>query len=205
MRSQVQIKFMKYLVLTMVLTLASRISANEFSDTVKPFVATYCTGCHGSKVQKGDRRFDTLSMSVADMAQKETAIMWQDMLDKLNLGEMTPKRKRQPSEKEVRAVVGQITQALQHAYEQSKTSESPLRRLNKFEYRNTIRDLLHLNTDSFDPTVSFPADGQEEGFDNNAKTLILSGHLLKNYLNAASEALDKAEHFGPDRNRFLFV
>ena len=66
------------------------------------------------------------------------------------------------------------------------------RRLNRYEYRNTIRDLLGVNTDSFDPTTSFPADDRVDGFDNIGESLVLSDYLLQCYLEAASRSIDKA-------------
>ena len=180
--------------------------ASDLTKTAKPFLETYCVGCHGSRLQKGDRRFDTLSMVVEDMKQSDTAILWQDILDKINLGEMPPKRRPQPSEKEVRKFVALVTQELMHVQEKIKVAKAPLRRLNRFEYRNTVRDLFKMNVDSFDPTESFPADGQVEGFDNNSEALVLSAHLMQNYLSAASGVLDKAIHFDsrPEQISILF-
>ena len=66
-----------------------------------------------------------------------------------------------------------------------------LRRLNAREYRNTVRDLLHLNMTMFDPASGFPRDQVTEHLDNVGETLVTSGHLLQRYLAAAERVVDK--------------
>ena len=66
-----------------------------------------------------------------------------------------------------------------------------LRRLNAREYRNTLRDLLHLNMTMFDPTAGFPRDQTTGHADNVGETLVTSGHLLQRYLAAARQVTDK--------------
>ena len=72
-----------------------------------------------------------------------------------------------------------------------------LRRLNAREYRNTLRDLLHLNMTMFDPTAGFPRDQTTDHVDNVGETLVTSGHLLQRYLAAARQVTDKV--FAPAR------
>ena len=64
-----------------------------------------------------------------------------------------------------------------------------IRRLNRAEYNNTIRDLLAIN---FKPGDSFPEDSGGHGFDNNADVLTLAPVLMEKYLAAAEQVLDKA-------------
>src|SRR6185295_14466071 len=70
-------------------------------------------------------------------------------------------------------------------------TETVLRRLNAREYRNTVRDLLHLNMDMFDPTQGFPRDQTTEHLDNVGESLVTSGHLLQRYLSAADRVVGK--------------
>ncbi len=77
-------------------------------------------------------------------------------------------------------------------YELPLLLEPLLRRLNAREYRNTLRDLLHLDVQIFDPTTDFPKDQTVENLDNVGETLVTSGHLLEQYLEAAEQAIDKA-------------
>ena len=159
------------------------------------FLNEYCYDCHGEKKQKADRRFDFLTGSVEDFKQQE---LWQEILDQLNLGEMPPEDERQPSVREKLAVVELITQGLADSREKfaGKGSHTVLRRLNKFEYTNTISDLLGLNTESWNPAADFPADVVVDGFDNDGAELVTSGLLLEKYFPSAEEAIVRATSFG---------
>jgi hypothetical protein len=75
------------------------------------------------------------------------------------------------------------------------SNHTVLRRLNKFEYTNTISDLLGLNTDSWNPATDFPADVLVDGFDNDGAELVTSGLLLEKYFPAAESAIVRATHF----------
>ena len=154
------------------------------------FLKQHCIQCHGEENQKGDRRFDSLG---TDFNSDDTAYDWQEILDMLNLGEMPPEEETPPSLKDLRAMVSWITGELELAYELHASNKAPLlRRLNRYEYRYTIRDLFGLNIESFDPTDSFPADEKFEGFANVGEELILSDYLLEQYLEAASQTIEKA-------------
>ena len=81
-----------------------------------------------------------------------------------------------------------------------------LRRLNRTEYRNTLRDLLHVDVSLFDPTEEFPVDEERHGFDNIGEALVTSDSLLQQYLKAAGRALDQATADGkrPKQEKRLF-
>ena len=77
-----------------------------------------------------------------------------------------------------------------------KGSHTVLRRFNKFEYSNTISDLLGLNTESWNPAADFPADVIVDGFDNDGAELVTSGLLLEKYFPAAEDRrLSATTHF----------
>ncbi len=157
------------------------------------FLQTHCISCHGDEKQKGDRRFDTLSLNFDDV---DEAWSWEEILDMLNLGDMPPEDEPQPATSERLAMVDWITSELERVHAARAGQDTTrLRRLNAFEYRNTVRDLLQINVDSFDPTASFPPDEELDGFQNLGKSLVLSDHLLEKYLEAASLSLDKAINF----------
>ena len=160
----------------------------------KEFVNQYCTQCHGDEKQKADRRFDMLSLSIEDFREQE---MWQEIVDQLNLGEMPPEHETQPSEAERLAVIEMITNGIAEAREKFSgiSNHTVLRRLNKFEYTNTISDLFGLNTDSWNPATDFPADVLVYGFDNDGAELVTSGLLLEKYFPAAESAIVRATHF----------
>src|SRR5690606_17835292 len=68
-----------------------------------------------------------------------------------------------------------------------------IRRLNREEYNNTIRDLVGVD---FDPAEGFPADDTGYGFDNIGDVLSLSPIMLEKYMNAAQRILDEAVVIG---------
>lgn len=164
---------------------------DAFETHVKPFLMKYCIKCHGVKQQKGERRFDQL---VATIDNDDALVDQQDILDLLNLGEMPPAKAPQPTNTERRQVVAWLTGNIERYYRENSTTSgrSVLRRLNAREYRNTVRDLLHLDMTMFDPTVTFPNDQTVEHLDNVGQSLVTSGYLLQRYLAAAELVVNKA-------------
>jgi len=194
--------------------------ADPSLNTLAPFLKKHCIECHGPDKQKGDYRFDLLKNDLSDL---HTLEIWQGILDQLNLGEMPPKKKEQPSTEENAKVINTLTPALQKAYAAHKSTggQAVIRRLNKFELRNTLRDLFHLNHPDFEPTVvsglydfngngitaqktieptrSFQDDEEAEGFDNIGQQLVMSDFLLKMLISAAEESIEMATHNEPDK------
>ena len=166
------------------------LNADETEVNPLSYVREHCIRCHGPEEQNADRRFDSLSDELSD---HQTAEQWQEILDIVNLGEMPPEDEPQPATQETKRFVATVTRQLELAREAlAAGGQERFRRLNRYEYRNTIRDLLGVNMSSFDPTTSFPADDRVDGFDNIGESLVLSDYLLQCYLDAASRSVDKA-------------
>ena len=157
---------------------------------VHTFLKTYCNDCHGAEKQKGDRRFDTLALPAAKL---DTLIDLKDILDQIHLGEMPPKKAKQPSPEEQKAFLEQATLALTQGRESlaSTGGSTVLRRLNRREYIHTIGDLFSLNMAAFDPTTKFPRDQTAENMENLGDVLQTSGYLLDQYLDAADAVVEK--------------
>jgi len=192
--------------LAAVTLLPATTNADPYRDTVAPFLEKYCTQCHGPEKQKADRRYDTLQN---DFQDEDSLLLWQDIADLLNLGDMPPEEETQPSSDERQAVIDWITGELTIAYEHHKSTDRQtiLRRLNRFEYDRTIRDLLKLEPVLIDPTESFPPDETEENFNNIGSALITSDFLLQGYLDAAEAYIEKATQHGtkPDVQSYHFT
>jgi len=187
-------------------------------DAVRPFLKMHCQECHGPETQENDKRFDTLG---DDLMMVETLEIWQEIVDVLNRDEMPPKELEQPDSKKVAEVIRLLTVELQEAYarHRSTSSQTVARRLNRFELRNTVRDLLRLNdpelrignvarlvdnngngsveNTSTDPFRSFPPDEEDHGFDNIGNRLVMSDFFLKLMFDAAEESLALATEIGP--------
>jgi hypothetical protein len=163
----------------------------EDTTRLKPdaFLSRYCLDCHDGDVQKGDRRLDDLPLKVgADIAIAER---WQEVLHQLQLGEMPPAKKKQPTDEERRALLAWIQEQLIHAQTsaQDRGGQVVHRRLSRAEYLHTMQDLFGFDGD-FDPTTSFPGDEELEGFRNIGSALRTSRHHLEQYLKAADAVLD---------------
>ncbi len=65
----------------------------EFSKRVQPFLKQHCTKCHGEQKQEGDLRVDALP---AEFGNSEIAARWSAIMDRLNAGEMPPKKEPRP-------------------------------------------------------------------------------------------------------------
>jgi cytochrome c553 len=167
-------------------------AALESDETdLKQFFADHCVKCHGSKKQESDRRLDRL---VFDLSDETILGNWQDILDQLNLGDMPPPTEARPDPAKSKRVIAEITHRIEQAQSENRgqRTETALRRLNRREYLNTIRDLFGFDMAMFDPTIGFPDDAIEHGFDNQGEALVTSSYLLENYLKAAEQIIDKA-------------
>ena len=159
---------------------------DDFHAQVEPLLSTYCYECHDDEVQKGDlnlARFESPEMILAERRQ------WEDVLENVSMHVMPPLKKTQPSADE-REVMASWIDGLLYRFdaENPDPGRVTLRRLNRTEYNNTIRDLLHVD---FSPADDFPADDTGYGFDNNGDVLTLSAMLMEKYLAAAEQVLDK--------------
>ena len=159
------------------------------------FLEKYCIQCHGDQKQKADRRFDTLSSKIETL---DDLGRYQEVVDQLNLESMPPEGKPQPSPGERLAMIDSLTRRIENAHTELSASggHSVLRRLNAWEYRQTIGDLLGLNVDVWDPSEDFPEEVVVDGFDNNGAGLVTSGMLMEHYLRASEEAIRRATKFG---------
>lgn len=172
---------------------------------LRGFLQTYCIDCHGAEKQKGERRFDQLALP----AQRADDIVdLQDIIDQLNLGDMPPKKSKQPTVGETKAIITALTSAAAEARTrlQSTGAQTVLRRLNRREYINTVGDLLALDMRLFDPTSKFPRDQTAEHMDNLGDVLRTSGYLLSQYLDAADQVVERAlgTTAHPQEQRWVF-
>ena len=189
------------MVLAMIASTALAVDEPEatLTPSVSTYFKTYCYRCHGETTQKGDRRLDQLPFVIE--ADSDAASLLEEALDAINRGDMPPAKKGviQPPAADTSRVVASITGYLSHLSNVDTVSATMLRRLNRVEYVNTMRDLLGLRTEFFSFTSDFPADAIEDGFDNNGEALTLSDHQLQRYLEVAERALDAASFFDVER------
>ena len=172
------------LILSTVVSVSAAAEANEanFKSLVAPFLDTYCLDCHSNDDPKA--KFD-LSIYTSLKSIVRDHGHWKHVLQRLESGDMPPKKKRQPPlEKRQEVIDWIITLRRQEANRNAGDPGIVLaRRLSNAEYDYTIRDLTRVD---IRPTREFPVDpANEAGFDNSGESLTLSPALLKKYLGAA--------------------
>jgi len=143
--------------------------------------------------------FDTLKFPINN---DDTLIDFQDALDQINLGEMPPEDQPQPKAKEKRAVVKWPAATIKQyqASRESTGSETVLRRLNRREHFNTVRDLFHLDTSHFDPNADFPADQETHHLNNQGSELVMSSFLLQQQLKSAQQIIKNRYRWASDQH-----
>lgn len=181
-------------------------NAASIDLSVPRFVGKYCMACHDAETNKGDRSFEPF---LARPGSPDQTRALEEILEQLNLGEMPPKKKNveQPLDDERRKIVAEITRYLAQVLDSSRPESAVLRRLTRYEYNNTMRDLLGVDTAASDATRLFPADARTHGFANLGSAQALSDHQLSLYLKAAREYLDLALAFGrekPEVQKWVF-
>ena len=162
-------------------------------DVAETFFAKHCQKCHQGAEPKGDLELKGLSQDFTKKANREK---WLAVLEQLKEGTMPPNEKPRPPANEVKAMIDWIKNQVAKAEAARNASQGRvgLRRLNRNEYANTVRDLLGVDIDVKD---LLPPDSSTSGFDNSAEALHISSFLLQNYLDAADKVLDAAIASGP--------
>jgi len=159
----------------------------QFTQTVRPFVASYCTVCHSGPTPAAS--FDLQQYSTAESVVRDYP-RWALVLSKLTAKEMPPKGMDQPPDSGRQQIIDWIgavrkNEALKHAGDPGPV---PARRLSNAEYNYTIRDLTGAD---IRPAREFPVDpANQDGFDNSGESLTISPALMSKYLDAARQVAD---------------
>lgn len=161
--------------------------ADDFSAKVQPLIENYCYDCHADGTSKGNVAFDAFKNDQERLADHA---FWEKVLKNLRAELMPPSKKPQPTDEE-RAQVEQWIK--RNVFKLDPKNPDPgrvtLRRLNRVEYQNTIRDLMGVEFRAFE---EFPPDDTGYGFDNIGGVLTTSPLLLEKYMDAAEIIVAKA-------------
>jgi len=178
-----------FLALLVVFALSAGTHAAEpFSKAGVAFLEKNCTSCHGAEKHKADLTLHQYRDDVSLLKQRKK---WKQILEAVQKGDMPPDDKPQPSDAEKRAFI-ESAKAVFANYDKSAKPDPgrvTLRRLNRSEYNNTIRDLVGID---LQPAADFPIDDVGYGFDNNGDVLSLSPVLMDRYLDAAQAVAEQA-------------
>lgn len=164
-------------------------ATTEFPSNAKTFLEKRCFDCHDEQTKKGNLDLTSLS---TDFTDREAFARWVKVHDRLRDGDMPPKKKEQPTAPERETMLKTLSGVLAGADQQRQREQGrvPLRRLNRTEYENTIRDLFSMP--GLQVKEMLPEDGRLDGFDKASTALAISSVQLRKYLEAADYVLDSA-------------
>jgi mono/diheme cytochrome c family protein len=157
---------------------AAPTSAPPASHTHWQLVENHCFKCHNAEDWAGGVAFDTMSPdNVAEEAE-----VWETAIKKLKGGLMPPPGNKQPEPAAVASMISWLENTLDKAQATPYAGYVPLRRLNRREYANAVRDLLDLR---IDPATWLPQDPVKDDFDTNAESLQVTPAFMDQAVTAA--------------------
>lgn len=174
--------------------------ASRYASEIEPIMVDYCYDCHGDGTKKGDLALDDYGSISEMVADRER---WQKIRDHIDFRLMPPPEDFAPDEEQREKLVKWIDDAIFPVDPANPDpGEIALRRLNRTEYQNTIRDLLgaEINTAEI-----LPPDDSGYGFDNIGDVLTVSPVHMERYLDAARISLEKTLDFSPPRYRIQAI
>ncbi|MGV3486153.1 MAG: DUF1592 domain-containing protein [Planctomycetaceae bacterium] len=188
-----------WLCAAMLLSLAAATHADEasresaFRDQLMPLLRAYCYDCHGAEDGEGDVKLERYQSVLELSADRKE---WLRALKQVQLGSMPP-ADAPPMDAATRARMATLIDELANAVDcvrNPNPGKVTLRRLNRDEYRNTIRDLTGVD---YSPSRGFPGDDVGYGFDNIGDVLSLPPLLMEKYLDAAEVIAGQAIYTPP--------
>ncbi len=165
--------------------LASQDTYDSFVREVEPILDNYCYDCHGLGVSEGGVTLDEFTEDSIEDHE-----LWMRVVMNTRAHVMPPQEELLPTDEERQALIDWI-KAKPFSIDPAQIDPGPItvQRLNREEYKNTIRDLMGVD---FDVLNAFPADDSGEGFDNIGDVLTISPMLLEKYFDAANAIVEEA-------------
>ena len=157
--------------------------ADTPASAQRALVDRYCLGCHN--VKRKAQGLTPLALDELDLANPPAhAEQWEKVIVKLRAGLMPPAGVARPERAAIDGLAAWLERRIDAAaaIQPMPGRTEALHRLNRAEYQNAIRDLLHLDADV---ASLLPADDVSSGFDNIGGALTISPTLMDRYLAAA--------------------
>ncbi len=164
-------------------------SQAQFTTKIQPLLTKFCLDCHTGQDAEAGLDLEKFQTRSSILAQREH---WEKIVKRIQIQSMPPKdADALPTDKEREAILAWFDDALYgiDCSGEVNPGRVTIRRLNRNEYNNTIRDLLGID---FKPARNFPSDDVGYGFDNIGDVLSLPPLLMEKYLDAAEEISEKA-------------
>ena len=154
-----------------------------FHERVRPFLKSHCFDCHSGEEPEGSLALDTFqrTLDIATTGRKT----WKEVRNRLRAGTMPPPEEERPLPEEIEGTgqwIEDVLATVQYAGPSDPGHET-IRRLNRVEYRNTVRDLLG---------IDFQADFPIDDVGGTGATLTLPPLLMERYVAAASQLSEQA-------------
>jgi len=166
-----------------VLCAAAALAQGQRAPVETPGALTnqYCAGCHSDSVKSGG-----FSLTQIDLANPDkNAELAEKMIRKLRSGTMPPAGARRPEAAVLKSFAASLESRVDSAAAKQPHVDAPeLHRVNRTEYRNSVRDLLGLDVDV---SSLLPPDPKTGGFDNMSDALTVTPALLQGYVRAAEK------------------
>lgn len=153
------------------------------------FLNAHCVKCHNPERPKADLSLAGVNTDLAVLKDRK---VWQRVVEVIHAGEMPPpSAKKQPTLAEKEQFIKIVSGIFDKADRSSTVDPGrvTMRRLNRVEYRNTVRDLCFVD---FNASEDFPSDDIGHGFDNIGDVLTLPPVLMERYLAAAEAVMARA-------------
>ena len=153
---------------------------------IQPFLQKYCVECHDAETKKAGLDLTALK---SDLTDPTNFVTWVLAYDRVSNGEMPPKQKARPAFTELETFTRSLSSSLTAAEQLrvAREGRATQRRLNRYEYENALRDLLHAPW--LQVRESLPEDGESHRFNKIGDALDVSHVQMARYLGAADYAL----------------
>ncbi|MCM8538860.1 MAG: DUF1592 domain-containing protein, partial [Lentisphaeraceae bacterium] len=163
----------------------SEIVAHNEKD-LRKILEKHCYDCHDEDMKEGDLNLVDMPFKLDD---KKNYKQWVRVFERVEAGEMPPKKKK-PLPQDTKQDLKKFVAASLTSYDQElakNSGRSVLRRMNRYEYENTLRDLL--DAPYLQIRDILPEDGESHHFNKDGSALQVSHVQMSAYLNAANFAL----------------
>ncbi len=172
--------------------IAQPLAAEALPVQVNRFIEKHCTACHAGDEAEAGLDLSKLSTDLERLDDPATFALWVKVHDRVQAGEMPPNSVERPGAAEIKSMLQDLGKSLQkrQAARQLAEGRVPLRRLNRSEYENTMRDLFSLS--GLEVKELLPEDGRYDGFDKVGRALDVSAVQLRKYMEVADVVLDAA-------------
>lgn len=163
---------------------------------IEPMLDDYCSRCHNDDDHVAG--LSVADLKASDIAAGRNAEAWEKILRRVAADEMPPHSKKQPDPALRADFVAWLDEGrARYVMANPDPGAAPVRRLNRREYANAVRDLLGVEGDF---AAALPPDNSGFGFDNIADVLSVSPTLMERYVTVAGKAARLATGLVPKRD-----